>query len=146
MQRQALGSVMALVLLLGLGSCALARVSIGSVPVYPEAKGLTTEQHNLAGQVLQALTASAEERGMSYKFRLYSLPEGATWDSVTAYYTRELAGTDWQPAPELNSHSDVFAGLGWTRGSAGSEQSLLVVYVPELLHDGAYLVMGVLTE
>jgi hypothetical protein len=146
MKRQALGSAMALLLLLAVGSCALAPVSIGSVPVYPDAKGLTAEQNNLAGQVRQAMTVSAEEQGLSAKFRLYALPEGATWDSVVAYYTGELAGTDWQPAPELNSHSDVFTGLGWTQGGAGKEQSLLVVYVPDLLSDGAHLVVGVLSE
>jgi hypothetical protein len=146
MRSKALGSVITILLLFASVSCASGPVSIGSVPVYPDAKGLATEQNSLAGQVLQAMTASAEEQGLSSRFRLYVLPEGTSWDSVVAYYTRELDDSGWQPAPGLSRDSDVFTGLGWTRGRPGKEQSLLIVYVPELLADGAHLIVGVLTE
>jgi hypothetical protein len=146
MKWQKLSPTLLIVLSGVLLSCASTRVSIGSIPVYPEAEGVTGEQNNLAGQVYHAIEASAEEQGQTSKVRLYALPEDSSWQSVTAFYTAELADTDWQPAPHLNSDSDVFMGLGWTRLSGNREQSLLIVYVPALVTGGDFLVIGLLSD
>jgi len=130
--------IVTLLLCLSLAACAAQPVTIGELPVYPGAEPLEPDEFSLAGKVLEAMEASAEEQGLPAKFALYTLPADSTWEDITAFYQDELAGTDWVPAPDLDSESEVFKGVGWSRASGNTEQSLVVNYVPKVLAEGAF--------
>ena len=135
-----------LLLSLSLAACAAQPVAISDVPVYPGAEPLEPDEYSLAGKVLEAMEASAAEQELSAHFALYSLPAGSTWEEIAAFYQAELAGTDWTPAPELDSESDVFKGVGWSRAGGNTEQSLVVNYVPRVLAEGEFLLVGLFSK
>jgi hypothetical protein len=138
--------VPSLLVLLSVVACAAQPVAISDVPVYPGAEPLEPEENSLAGKVLEAMKASAEEQGLSARLDFYTLPDDATWEDVVVFYDGELAGTDWKPAPDLDSESATFKGTGWSRGSGNNEQSLVVNYVSEIPTEGSFLLVGLFSR
>ena len=138
--------ILMLLLCLPLSACASQPVAMIDLPVFPGAEPLEPDEYSLAGKVLEAMQTSAEEQALSAKFDFYTLPDGTTWEEIVAFYQGELAGTDWTPAPELDSESDTFKGVGWSRVDGDVEQSLVVNYVPRVLTEGEFLLVGLLTK
>ena len=138
--------VLVMLLCLPLAGCASEPATMDQIPVYPGAEPLEAGDHDLADKVLEAMEASAEEQSLSTKFSLYGLPEDTTWEEIAAFYEAELAGTDWTRVSQLENESEVFKGMGWGRVSGSTEQSLVINYVPRVLTEGAFLLIGLLTK
>jgi len=134
------------VLIMALGACAAQPLTLADMPLFAGAVTLEPGSHSLADQVREAMQAAAEGQGLAAEFAAYTLPETATWEDLTSFYEEELAGSDWQAAPELTSDHGDFQVIGWIRGSGDQQQSFVVNYVPDLLGEGAFILLGLLTE
>lgn len=137
---------LAMVLLVALAACAAQPLTLAEMPLFSGAVALEQGSHGLADEVRAAMQASAEGQGLAAEFAAYTLPEAATWEDLTRFYTEELAGSDWVSAPELTSDHGDFQVIGWIRGSGDQQQSFVVNYVPDLLGEGAFMLLGLLTK
>lgn len=138
--------LMAMVLLVALTACAAQPLTLAEMPLFSGAVALEQGSHNLADEVRAAMQASAEGQGLTAEFAAYTLPEAATWEDLTLFYTEELADSDWVSAPELTSDHGDFQVIGWIRGNDDQQQSFVVNYVPDLMGEGAFMLLGLLTE
>ena len=129
-----------------LAACAAQPLVLADMPLFAGAVTLADGEHSLADQTREAMAASAEGQGLAAEFAAYTLPEATTWADLTSFYKEELANSDWQSAPQLTSDHGEFQAIGWVRGSGDREQSFVVNYVPDLLGEGAFILLGLLTE
>jgi hypothetical protein len=138
--------VFTFLVLFATAACSAEPATMDDVPLYPGVQPLEGGENSVADQVLEAMQGSAEERGLIASFKLYSLPADANWDDIVAFYDEELVKSDWQPEPELTNDSDLFKAVGWSRGEGARQQSLVVNYVPDVIGEGAFLIVGLLSK
>lgn len=139
-------ALLGMVLLVVLGACAAQPLTLADMPLFSGAVTLADGEHSLADQVREAMQDSAEGQGLAAEFAAYTLPGATTWADLTSFYKEELTNSDWQSAPQLTSDHGEFQAIGWVRGSGDREQSFVVNYVPDLLGEGAFVLLGLLTE
>lgn len=127
-------------------ACGSEPVAIGEVPIYPGAEMMERGQNEMADQMADVIRDSSGGEGITAEVNLYSLPAGTTWDDIKAYYSGELAGTDWVSEGDLNEEGDFFSSLGWSRGRATREQALIAGFVADMLGSDGFLIIGLFSE
>lgn len=129
---------------LALAGCGSPPVALASVPAYPEASELQAGQNPIADSLAETMRSSVG--GLASEVQLYELPAGAGLEQVRQHYEAALADGDWAATPELTTSSDTFSTVGWQRGSGGSEQVLMLGYMPELLGQPPVLIVALFSE
>jgi hypothetical protein len=133
------------VVLLALAGCASKPVTFAEMPVHPAVSPLERGANTLADAMADSLESSLAERG-SVELKLYSVPDDVIWEEINSFYTESLADSDWKAADELRQESEAITTTGWMRGSLASEQGLMVGYAPDMLGDGAFLIVALFSE
>lgn len=121
-----------------------APATMASIPVYPEATEIQPGENSLVDTVADSMQSAGGSQ-LSAEMRRYSLPAGTTWDEVSAYFTEQLAGSDWQAAANLAGTNEALSTAGWQRGG-GAEQVLLVGLLPEELAEAPVLIVALFSE
>lgn len=132
-------------LLVALAGCGAPPVTYAELPVHPEALPLERGANTLADTIADSLESSLAERG-AVELKLYSVPDDVIWEEIDGFYSESLADSDWQAADELRQASEAITTTGWTRGGLASEQGLMVGYAPDMLGDGAFLIVALFSE
>jgi hypothetical protein len=130
---------------LACGGSSATPAAVTDVPVYSGATPMELGDNPLVDTIVDSVEESAGDMG-SIETELYALPAGTSWADVKSFYSAQLADTDWESEPEFADESETFNSVGWTRGSGAQEQALLVMYVAELLDDGALMVTMLISE
>lgn len=113
-------------------------VAMSDLPLYPGAQPLAAGENETADQILSLLDAALEEstgEGTTIESALYTLPQGESWESVRAFYERELANTAWKPASEMEQDRTNFQSAGWARGKGPQEQALAIFHVSRVIEE-----------
>jgi hypothetical protein len=138
--------VLMILILVSVVSCGTEPVAVSEIPVYPGATLMERGQNSIVDELANTIRTSAEAEGVIVEMNLYSLPEGTTWDDVKSFYNDELGNTDWMSESNLATETDFFSTIGWSRGSAASEQALTIGYAADVLGNGAFLLIGLFSE
>jgi hypothetical protein len=141
--------VMSLIVLLVatlLTACGGKAVTIGELPIPPDARPLETGANALADQIATSMTESLSTAGSSTEITMYTLPATASWEQLKSYYGDQLAQGDWRSEPELDQESEMLSMVFWGRGSLTSEQGLAVAYVPPVMGGDPLLMVALISE
>lgn len=128
-----------------LAACGGKPVAFTDLPQHPNAAPLERGVNGMADTLATTLESSLGERG-TVELKLYSMPSDIAWEEVDSFYATSLAESDWKAAEELRQEGEMINTVGWTRGSLASEQGLVVGYAPNLLGDGAFLIVALFSE
>lgn len=140
-----LAALLVVGLLGALAGCGSTPVTFADLPAHPAMTALERGANTMADSLAASLESSLAERG-SVELKLYRVPEDVIWEEIDGFFTESLADSDWKPADELRQESSALNTIGWTRGSFASEQGLVVGYGPDLLGDGAFLIVALFSE
>jgi hypothetical protein len=132
-------------LLVSLAGCSAAAIAFAELPVHPELTPMERGSNSVADAFASSLETSLAERG-TVELQLYSVPNNVMWEEIDGFYSEALADSDWKPAAELQQESEAITTTGWMRGSFTSEQGLMVGYAPDMLGDGAFLLVALFSE
>lgn len=121
-------------------------VTMEAVPVPPDAQPLSSGQNSMADLVAESFEQALTGENVTVEVNLYTLPADASWEGIKSYYDEQLAGTDWEAAPELNQDSEALKVTGWTRGGLASEQGLAIGYGPALLDNEPFIMVALISE
>ena len=121
-------------------------VAISDVPVYDGAASIDADDSVEASMIIIAMETTIAGKDITMETKVYSLPGGATWDDVKAFYKETLASTDWEPAEELTDESAEPKSIGWRRGAGANEQILVVTRTSNISNKGSTLVVMLFTE
>lgn len=132
-------------LLTTLAGCGAPPVTYDAIPVPPEATLMERGTNTLADTIATSLESSLAERG-TVELQLYSVPNTVIWEEIDGFYSESLVDSDWKPAEELRQENAAINTTGWKRGSLASEQGLMVGYAPDILGDGAFLIVALFSE
>jgi hypothetical protein len=121
-------------------------VSFGDIPVYEGAVAIEPGQNDFADLVANLMSDASSTEDATSDVELYTAPEGTTWDDIKAYYDGELSDTDWESDTSLSQSNEAVSIAGWTRGSGGSEQALLIGHTADPLSSNAFIIVVLLTE
>ncbi|NJM07370.1 hypothetical protein HC891_16065 [Candidatus Gracilibacteria bacterium] len=138
-------AVLLAALLLTLVGCGAPPVTFAEVPVHPEMTPMERGSNSIADAFASSLETSLTERG-TVELQLYSVPNAVMWEEIDGFYSSALAESDWKLAAELQQESAGINTTGWMRGSFASEQGLMVGYAPDMLGDGAFLIVALFSE
>lgn len=138
-------TVVSLMFMAVLVACGGEPVAMSAVPIFPNTSPLEAGQNSMADTIAETLDSMVGDQ-LTSEINLYALPAEATWDDIKSFYATELAETDWKTADELTQESTAINITGWTRGGLASEQVLVVGHSPDLLGDGAFLIVGLFSE
>jgi hypothetical protein len=110
-------SLVVLLLLLTLTGCGDTPPDTEPIPVYPGVSQISSGD-NFVASLLQGM---AQEMVADTAFQgipqFYTLPEGATFADVAAFYDAELSAREWTPYDEM-LHLDRGGVAGWQHGSS----------------------------
>lgn len=141
-----MGIILTILVLFSITGCGGQPVAFADLPVHPDAQPLQAGQNTLADSVANSFTQSVSSEKVKVDLQLYAIPEGTSWDQIKSFYADKLGGTDWKAASELNQDSEAFKTVGWTRGGFAGEQGLAIGYGPDLLGEGAFLMVALISE
>jgi hypothetical protein len=120
-------------------------VTMSEVPVYPNAEPMAAGENSMADMLSETLSGAVGEQ-LSSEINLYRLPADADWPAIEEFYTNELADTDWEAAEELAQQNEAINVTGWSRGGFASEQVLMIAYSPDMLGEGAFMIVALFSE
>jgi hypothetical protein len=149
MKRQKILTVSLNILILSLALACIGGgtpVAISDIPVYAGATATKAGDDPLVDMVVESMKEATSGEDITMETKTYALPDDATWDDVKNFYTDKLAGSDWKPADELTDESEEFKTIGWQRGPSYKEQLLIIAYLPDILGEGATMVIMLFTE
>ena len=132
-------------LLLSLSACGSKPVTFADLPAHPDAVPMERGTNSVADTVAASLESSLSERG-KVELKLYSMPGTISWEEVDGFYEESLKESDWKAVADLRQESSIINTVGWTRGSFASEQGLVVGYAPNIVDDGAFLIVALFSE
>ena len=145
-KRIMIASLSVLVLALALACGGGSPVSMSDVPVYDGASPTTAGDDPMVDMVIELMEENIAGEEITMETKTFSLPDGTAWGDVKSFYNDKLEDTDWESAEELSNESDEFKSVGWQRGSLNNEQLLIVCYLPDLLSDGATMIVMLFSE
>jgi hypothetical protein len=140
-----LGALLVVSMLVALAGCGAPPMALADIPAPPEAAPLARGENALADTLASSLENALGQRG-TLELKLYSVPAGLSWQQVDGFYATALASSDWRPADELRNESAALSTAGWTRGGLTSEQGLAVGYAPDVVGDGAFMIVALFSE
>jgi hypothetical protein len=133
-------------LLLSLAACGGQPVAFADLPMLPDAAPLEEGTNTIADSVSSSFKESLSGENVGVELKLYAVPAETSWEQIKTFYTDQLAATDWKSDERIAQDSDAFKTVGWTRGGLASEQGLAVGYGPDLLGEGAFLMVALISE
>jgi hypothetical protein len=119
-------------------------VGISDIPVYDGATHIDTDESIEAFTVIAATENTIAGTDITLEAAAYSLPAGATWDDVRAFYTKALESTDWKPEEKLTNEGPEHKSAGWRREASPGKQILLITYASNVSGEGSTLIMMLL--
>lgn len=121
--------------------------AMSDVPIYTGATPIEAGDDFLVDLLVQSMEEAVAGESITMETKSYALPEDTSLDNIKSFYDTQLEGTDWKPSEELTDDTtEEFQTIGWQRGGMASEQLLIVGYLPDLLGDGAKLVIMLFSE
>jgi hypothetical protein len=140
-----LNALLVAVFLLALAGCGAPPVTFAELPMHPNVVPLERGANTLADSMAGSLESSLAERG-SVELKLYSVPDTVIWEEIDSFYSEALADSDWKVADELRQENEAINTTGWMRGALSGEQGLMVGYAPDMLGEGAFLIVALFSE
>lgn len=138
---------LSLLFLLALTACGDGQpVAFVDLPMIPDAAPLEEGANTIADSVSNSFKASLSSENVEVELKLYAVPAEMSWEQIKTFYTDQLAATDWESDERITQNSDTFKTVGWTRGGFASEQGLAVGYGRDLLGEGAFLMVALISE
>lgn len=137
--------LLSVMVMVALAACGGEPVTMSSIPVFPNTTPLQAGQNSMADTLAGTLESMVGDQ-LSSEINLYAVPATTTWAEVQDFYTTQLADTDWKAAEELTQETSAINIMGWSRGGLASEQVLVVGHSPDLLGNGAFLIVGLFSE
>lgn len=120
-------------------------VTMSSIPIFPGATPLQAGDNSMADMLSETMKSSVGNN-LTSEINLYSVPTDTDSASIQEFYTTELADTDWKAADELSQQNQGISTMGWSRGGRANEQVLMITHSPDMLGQGAFLVVALFSE
>jgi hypothetical protein len=118
----------------------------GDLPTFSGATRIEPGANAFADLLADTMQSTAEEENTRTELRTYSVPDGVTWSEVEGFYTSELSDSDWELQSDLSQSNEFLSVAGWTRGSGGDEQALLIGFTADPLGGENFLILALLSE
>lgn len=119
-------------------------VGISDIPVYGGATPIDADDSVEASMAIVAMEAEIADTDIALEAATYSLPAGATWDDVKAFYQKTLESTDWEQTEKLANESAEHKSIGWSRGAGPGKQILLITCASNVSDEGSTLIIMLL--
>jgi hypothetical protein len=119
-------------------------VGTSDIPLYDGATHIDTDESIEASTVISTTENTIASTDITLEAVAYSLPAGATWDDVRAFYTKALESTDWEPEEKLTNEDPGHKSAGWKRGAGPDKQILLITCASNVSGEGSTLIVMLL--
>ncbi|NJP07224.1 MAG: hypothetical protein HC837_17190 [Chloroflexaceae bacterium] len=113
-----------------LSSCSDQRVSIETIPAYPDAAPLQPGEHPFADST-RTLFENIVGDQMTTQVQLYRLPMETTLENVKTFYGEQFRESDWSLDEAAAAQEGYMRMATWKRGNIlQGEQILLIGFLP----------------
>lgn len=126
----------------GSGSSTSGPITLADVPTFAGATELKPGENPIADTLVQN-NQQAAAMGTDIDQKSFTLPADASWDSIKAFYAKELEGAGWkaQAIPGAAANPMVSMSI-WLRGT----QSLTVMMLTEPINSDKFLLYSLATN